>query len=685
MKNLSIKSIPHKIIIASSIVALTFACEDSLEIVPQSSVAPENYFTDESHLAAYTINYYSNNSAVNPTVSSYRYTNIINTFENQDGSSSGGESAYFEDLATDNAITKSSNSRYVPGLWTVPATGGEWKFANIYAINFYLNSVIPKHKEGKISGNISNIRHYIGEGYMLRAMDYFYRLKKYGDFPIITDVQKDELQSLINASKRAPRNEVARFIIADLDSAIAHMNNSPVGGKVRLTKNAALIFKSRVALFEATWEKHHAGTANVPNGDGWPGKAKDYNKDYQFPSGSAENEINYFLDQAMSASSQIADVISLTNNNGVVRESTTQALNPYYDMFAGTDPSIYPEVLMYRAYSVTFGAHSYNHYAYWGGAKGYSRQFADNFLMANGLPIYASESGYAGDDHIQDTKTNRDGRWRLFMKAPAEVKSFINTTTPEKFETAPVIYQSDGKYSSSTGYILGKGFSHDYNMQLLGKDITAFIVFRAAEAYLNYIEASYLRNGNINSKADVYWRAIRTRAGIDPDYNKTIAVTDMSKEALVDWGAYSKGQLVDATLYNIRRERRSEFIGEGFRYADLIRWRAMDQLNGFQMEGCKIWGPMNSDFPSGKLLADQADEKKNTVSSPSLSPYLRPYQVVSNNNNYYNGLNFSDAHYLDPIAVQHFLITASDGVTVATSPIYQNPGWPIEAGKGATN
>lgn len=56
-------------------------------------------------------------------------------------------------------------------------------------------------------------------------------------------------------------------------------------------------------------------------------------------------------------------------------------------------------------------------------------------------------------------------------------------------------------------------------------------------------------------------RAVRERAGVDPDFTKTINATDLSQET--DWGKYSGGQVVDATLLNIRRERRCEFIGEG--------------------------------------------------------------------------------------------------------------------------
>ena len=69
--------------------------------------------------------------------------------------------------------------------------------------------------------------------------------------------------------------------------------------------------------------------------------------------------------------------------------------------------------------------------------------------------------------------------------------------------------------------------------------------------------------------ADGYWKALRRRAKVDEDYNKTIAATQMSEEAKGDFGAYSHGQLIDATLYNIRRERRNELCAEALRWEDL--------------------------------------------------------------------------------------------------------------------
>ncbi len=657
-----------KVLLLSCSLAILPACDDFLDEEPQSEVSPEKYLLNESQLEAYVNKYYADYD--NWKSDSDDKGGMIPSFW---GSENG--STYKDDNATDNQ--QGTNGRYLKDTWTVVQSGGKWNFTNINALNYYLQTVVPRLENGELTGTESNLKHLVGEGYFLRALEYFFRLQRLGDFPIVKTVLPDEQEALTEASKRSPRNEVARFILSDLDQAISLMNNNVK--KTRLSKNAALLLKSRVALFEATWEKYHAGTALVPNGTGWPGAGKDYNAGYQFPSGSIEKEIEFFLTEAMSAASQVADAVQLTENNQIIRDQASKGKNPYYDMFASHDPSGYSEVIMYRGYDLSLNnSHHFNHYLYSGGNTGYTHQFEQVFLMENGLPIYAAGSGYAGDDYITDTKIGRDWRWRLFMKAPKEAKAVDNIATVEYFPEAPRLYVSDAKNATSTGYIQGKGYSLDYNDQLLGKDQTAFVVYRASEAYLNYIEASYLKNGNIDATADKYWKALRARAGVDTDYQKTINATDMSKEALNGWDAYSHGALVDATLYNIRRERRCEFIGEGFRYMDLIRWRALDQLNGYQLEGAKIFGPMKSIF-GDNLKYDQADEKNNNVSSPSLSDYLRPNQVTSTNQ-YYNGLYFYEAHYLDPIAVQHFMITSPDGSTVSQSPIYQNPGWPITAG-----
>lgn len=665
------KTINNKYFICSlifSVVSLCLvSCNDFLNVSPPSQVSPEKYLTTADQLKAYLDAYYANYSNWNSYDAS-----TGGMIPSHFGSSNG--TPYYDDNATDNSV--GTDARYIKDAWTVGQTGGYWNFNNIRALNYFINITKARKSAGLIKGSEADINQYLGEGYFLRALEYFFRLKMLGDFPIITATLPDEKTALAVASERCPRNEVARFIINNLDSAITDLGNDKP--KTRISRNAALVLKSRVALYEGTWEKYHAGTPLVPDkAAGWPGANMSYNADFKYDNAG---EVKYFLQQAMDAASQVADNIPLVENNKVDRQKVSDVTNPYYNMFASHDPTKYSEVIMCRLYSSAAGVtHHFNHYMYSGGNQGMTKQFEKCFLMQNGLPYYAPGSGYKGDDYIADTKINRDWRWILFMKAPGDVKALENIQDPEYFPEAPLVYQYDMRASTSTGYIPGKGHSLDYDDQVLGQDQTAFVVYRAAEAYLNYIEAEYELNGRIDAKADAYWRALRTRAGVDPDYNKTIAATDMQKEAENDWGAYSHGKLVDPTLYNIRRERRCEFIGEGFRKDDLYRWCSLDQLKGFQLEGAKIFGPMKSLF-GNNLLYDQTDQSKDNVSSPSLSEYLRPNQITTINNLYYNGFFFYQAHYLNPIAVQNFLNTSDDGKTIKDSPIYQNPGWPTVAG-----
>lgn len=146
---------------------------------------------------------------------------------------------------------------------------------------------------------------------------------------------------------------------------------------------------------------------------------------------------------------------------------------------------------------------------------------------------------------------------------------------------------------ATTGYIVKKGKHYSTHM---ANDHSAGtsggIVFRGAEAMLIYMEASYEKNGTVDGTADGYWRALRTRAKVDPDYNKTIAATNMLEEAKGDFAAYSHGTMIDPTLYNIRRERRNELCAEAFRWDDLKRWRALDQFKTtpYRTEGMRYWG-----------------------------------------------------------------------------------------------
>ena len=627
------------------------SCNKMLDLDPLSDVTPEDYFNTENDLATFTINQYKF-----PT-----HGNGIGTFAN--------------DNHTDNQATANYDNRWVPGMWRVPEFITEYDWTSIRELNYFLEKTLPRWNGKKIQGSEENIKHYIGEAYFLRAYAYFDKLKKYGDCPIVDRTFANNVDELRAYAMRKPQNEVARFILSDLDSAILLLKSNPPSGKNRISKHAANLFKSRVALYEGSWLIYHQNTAFVPGGPEWPGKSS-----YPNFTINLEDEIDFFLTESMSSASEVADQIELVTNTKDNGYNSSE--NMYFTMFGTSNLENYTEVLLWRAYNPSLKI-SHNVpviISNGGGNTGFTRAFVDNFLMANGLPIYATNSGYKGDKSIAATKEGRDNRVQLFIKAPGEIRTLeTKDGNQNTFGTPNIIDAADNR--SVTGYAIKKGLSYLSIENQAGLAKTGSIVFRASEAYLNYIEASYLKKNMIDSKSETYWKKIRNRAGVDSDLQKTINSTIMTEEAKNDWAAFSAGNiLTDKTLYNIRRERRCELLAEGFRYDDLRRWRALDQLTTtpYIIEGFNLWDNNFENYKNteGKsLLIEPENQGTPNVSSRSESKYLRPYRINTlSNTQIKDGYRWIYAHYLTPIPAPEFVASAVDG-NIDKSTVYQNPGW----------
>ena len=660
------------------------SCSDFLDRPPLDQISPDSYYTTADQLGTFTINY---------------YTSI---FPNNIGWFAGV--ATFDD-GTDNQASRSGNSgMYLQDQWKVPTSGGIGMNA-IRNVNKFINESEAKIAAGKVTGTPEQINQYMGEAYFIRAMLYYSKLQDYGDFPIVLKELNID-NDLVEASKRQPRNLVARQILSDMDKAIDKLQVN-VASKVRINKNAALAMKSRMALYEATFEKYHRGTGRVPGDANWPGKNKEWNKNFTI---NQDDEVNFFLDQAIDAAKKVCDAVPLkTQNNHVMNPSAIgqyNGWNAYYDMFASPDLSKYPEVLLWRQFNSNLTpslAHLTSNKLRGGAATGWTRGLVESFLMKNGLPIYASGSGYHGDTTVDLVKTDRDERLQLFMFGESDVLGIDQksidlandklpagaTPLTKILFNAATLFATDQASRDVTGYRQRKFYNYDPAMQLgqTFSDVDGQIIIRVEEAMLNYIEASYLRTGSLDATATGYWTALRARAGITAPISTTIAATDMSKEADVnrpsyDWAAFSAGHPVDATLYSIRRERRSEFAGEGLRNDDLIRWASLDQVKNYQIEGVNFWDQIyqNPSFVNDKgvslIIAD--GESNATMSAKTLSKYVRPYQIQKTNNILYDGYTFYQAHYLSPFSYQEMQLCSPDG-TAENSNLYQNIYWPVEA------
>ena len=131
------------------------------------------------------------------------------------------------------------------------------------------------------------------------------------------------------------------------------MKEDAPGGRNRISKNVAYLFRSRVALYEGTWLKYHKGTALVPGGSGWPGDAADV------AGFNIDSEIDYFLGEAMASAKVVGDKVvdNLAANTDVRdgQDASLKSANPYFTMFSMPDLASYPEVLMWRQYNVEQG------------------------------------------------------------------------------------------------------------------------------------------------------------------------------------------------------------------------------------------------------------------------------------------------------------------------------------------
>lgn len=650
------KTIYRALLLPFGLFALA-SCSDFLEKQPLSNVSPETFFTESAHLEAYCNNMHT----VFPT-----HTGTNGTY-----------GRFTADQNSDNMAGTSHNDNFLLRRVTVPSSGSYDSFSTIRTINLFLQRTAENLENGSLADTPVN-RHYIGEMYFFRAYVYYSFMVTYGDMPIITEVLDNmTYEELTEANKRQPRNKVARFILEDLDRAVERLQDKgsePTANR-RVNKQVAQLFKSRVALFEGTWEKYHSGTARVPDkAAGWPGASMDYNADFNYDNAS---EVQFFLNAAMEAAKAVAGFRPLNESEEYVNlwnQSNISTLDAMSDVLLAR---LYSEDAQYMN-PVVGATHGYSNSVSGvdgimnGGNTGYTKSLMDAFLMTNGLPIYAAGSGYQGDVTIAQALEGRDGR--IANSVAKEGDKIINNVN----FYIPCLGQAGNVSASSTGYIPHLGYIDDDAVEYNSPYSLQLPLFRVAEAYINYVEADYEIDGNLSATGEEYWKSLRRRAGVSDDIQATIAATDLSREN--DLAKYSGSSTVDPTLYNIRRERRCElFAADGLRLNDLYRWRSLDQMKNMNFYGINYWDHYVDLFDA--TYGDGAAEILG-LSPESDGKYLRLY---SRDNLMVNGYTFDPANYLSPLSYDVFRLACETEGDVSTTVVYQNPDWPITAGEYSLN
>ena len=196
--------------------AALMGCTD-LDLIPEDTMSPENYFSSEEELRLWTNQYYG-------------------MFPGADNLNA---------ICADDVI-KNILSDEILGNRT-PGTEKAWDWEDLRTINTYFQWC-------KNCDDVNARNHYDGFSYFMRAYFYFTKVQRYGDVPYYDKVIGSKDEELLYKT-RDSRKYVMQKVMEDLDQAIFMLPETKTPYEVN--KWTALALKSRAALFEGTFRKYH--------------------------------------------------------------------------------------------------------------------------------------------------------------------------------------------------------------------------------------------------------------------------------------------------------------------------------------------------------------------------------------------------------------------------------------------
>ena len=400
----------------------------------------------------------------------------------------------------------------VQGIRTVPTSGGGWNWEYLRAVNFYLSHSVR-------CDDVDAREHFDGIARFFRAYFYFEKVKRFGEVPWFDRELSSTDPELFRP--RDSRDFIMDKILDDLTYAINNISDKK--DLYNVTHWTALALKSRICLFEGTYRKYH----------GIPGYEK-------------------FLDECATASKLFID-----NAPYAIYKTGAQ---PYRDLFSSMN-AIEEEVILARDYdraqNVMHEANA-NTLSPTYGRPGMNKKIVNSYLMTNG-DRFTDQPGYKTMQYY-DEMQNRDPRLTQTVVGPGYMR--INSDKVE----------SPNFSSSTTGYQIIKWVTDASGDGYLGSS-NDYILFRAAEVYLNYAEAKAELGTLTQEDLEISIKKIRDRVGMpNIDMDAANANPDPYLCAL-ESGYQNVTGPNKGVILEIRRERTIELLLEGFRYYDIIRWK----------------------------------------------------------------------------------------------------------------
>ena len=313
-----------------------------------------------------------------------------------------------DDFTSDDVLPWERNTTSF-GLATVPSSASDtqWKWENIRACNDFLANYDQSPESDEVKHK------YAGMILFFKTLDYFNKVKAYGDVPWFENVMNPGDEEMYKA--RDSRVLVMDNMLRDINQAIEWL---PKKTDVTLiSKDAALALKARMCLFEGTWRKYH-GIEN-------PEK---------------------FLQEAYSAACEL-----MKAEYGYSLYQGSKPGTAYHELFCLADQSTNPEVILSKAYDpgIDKGNNLTRQIFVGETPLGMSKNCADSYLCATtGLPISLCNC----EGHTKHTTlvTDTDHCYYMGGKAP-NIANVTATGNPSRCSTGyPIVkFYNAAEYSAS--------------------------------------------------------------------------------------------------------------------------------------------------------------------------------------------------------------------------------------------
>ncbi|RNC66148.1 RagB/SusD family nutrient uptake outer membrane protein [Proteiniphilum sp. X52] len=509
---------------------------------------------------------------------------------------------------------------------TVPNSGGGWSWGDLRKMNTLLAYIHQCDDEAAIVKYTALTRFF-------RAYFYFEKVKRFGDVPWYDKELGSADEDLYKP--RDSRELVMTKMIEDIDYAIDNLSSKV--STYRVNKWAALALKARFCLYEGTYRKYHQ-----PDLEG--------------------NDYAYYLEQAANAAEELI-------SEGPYRlYSTNNPAKDYLMLFAQENASV-DEYILAIKFDYSLGIY-HNATAHTvvptQGRPGLTRKVINTYLKKDGT-AFTDQPGWQEMAFVDEVR-DRDPRLAQSIRTPGYTRIGKSEVLPPDLTGSVTGYHPVKFVQDPTA----SGGNVDRN----DRSTCDLPVFRYGEVLLNYAEAKAELGTLTQDNLDISINKLRGRVGM-PNLNMQAANADPDWYlSSAQYGYTNVAGSNKGVILEIRRERAIELAQEGFRFDDLVRWKAgyaIDQdIYGMYFKQPGAYD-LTGDGSPDVILYEQGTPKPSAPAGVQVLEIGKDILLTGENRGYiYYHKNiartkFSEVRdYLYPIPINERSLNKN---------LTQNPGW----------